>query len=248
MNNDQNNLSITPEEMAQYIDHTILKPEVPIDAIDKLCDEAVQYGFKAVCVHSGYIAHVAGRLKGENVTVCSVVGFPLGAMHSSVKAFEAQTAVECGAQELDMVLNIGAVKSTDFKTAGADIRAVRQAADPKTILKVIIETSLLTEEEKIQACEISKNGGADFVKTSTGFAGGGATVADVRLMRKIVGHEMRIKASGGIKDWSSACAMIKAGASRIGTSAGVVILGNASLDQKYKFHGVTHLQKTHFQQ
>ncbi len=227
MNNDQNDFSITPQEMAQYIDHTILKPEAPIDAIDKLCDEAVQYGFKAVCVNSGYIAHVAGRLKGENVAVCSVVGFPLGVMHSSVKAFEAQTAVECGAQELDMVLNIGAVKSTDFKTAEADIRAVRQAADPKTILKVIIETSLLTEEEKIQACEISKNGGADFVKTSTGFAGGGATLADVRLMRKIVGHEMKIKASGGIKDWATACAMIKAGAGRIGTSAGVVILGNA---------------------
>ncbi len=227
MNNDQNNISITPEEMAQYIDHTILKPEAPIDAIDKLCDEAVQYGFKAVCVHSGYIAHVAGRLKGENVAVCSVVGFPLGAMHSSVKAFEAQTAVECGAQELDMVLNIGAVKSTDFKTAEADIRAVRQAADPKTILKVIIETSLLNEEEKIRACKISKNGGADFVKTSTGFAGGGATVADVRLMRKIVGHEMKIKASGGIKDWATACAMIKAGADRIGTSAGVAIVKTA---------------------
>ena len=214
--------------MAKYIDHTLLKPEASIDAIDKLCDEAVLHGFKAVCVHSGYIAHVADRLTGENVAVCSVVGFPLGAMHSSAKAFEAQTAVQCGAQELDMVLNIGAVKSADFKTAEADIRAVRQAADLKTILKVIIETSLLNEEEKIRACKISKNGGADFVKTSTGFAGGGATVADVRLMRKIVGREMRIKASGGIKDWDTAVTMIKAGADRIGTSSGIVIIENAS--------------------
>lgn len=228
MNNGQNILSLTPEEMAQYIDHTLLKPEASIDAIDKLCDEAVRHGFKAVCVHSGYIAHVADRLTGEDVAVCSVVGFPLGAMHSSAKAFEAQTAVECGARELDMVLNIGAVKSADFKAAEADIRAVRQAAGPKTILKVIIETSLLTEEEKMQACEISKNGGADFVKTSTGFAGGGATVADVRLMRKIVGREMRIKASGGIKDWDTAVTMIKAGADRIGTSSGIVIIENAS--------------------
>ncbi len=228
MNNDRNDFLKTPEEMAPYIDHTILKPEATVDVIDQFCDEAVQYGFRAVCVHSGNIAHVAGRLKGENVAVCSVVGFPFGAMHSSVKAFEAQTAVECGARELDMVLNIGALKSTDFKTVEADIRAVRQAVDSKIILKVIIETALLTQEEKIRACEISKNGGADFVKTSTGFAGGGATVSDVRLMRKIVGHEMKIKASGGIKDWATACAMIKAGADRIGTSAGVEILGNAS--------------------
>ena len=213
--------------MAQYIDHTLLKPEAPTVAIDKLCDEAVQYGFKAVCVHSGYIAHVAGRLKGENVAVCSVVGFPLGAMHAAAKAFEARTAVECGARELDMVLNIGALKSSYFKAAEADIRAVRQAAGSGVILKVIIETSLLTEAEKIQACEISKNGGADFVKTSTGFAGGGATVADVRLMRRIVGPEMGVKASGGIKDWDTASAMIKAGANRIGTSSGIVIVGNA---------------------
>ncbi len=219
--------SLAPEKMAKYIDHTLLKPEASIDAIDKLCVEALLHGFKAVCVHSGYIPHVAERLAGEEVAVCSVVGFPLGAMHSSAKAFEAQTAVECGARELDMVLNIGAVKSADLKTAEDDIRAVRLAADSKTILKVIIETSLLTEKEKIQACEISKNGGADFVKTSTGFAGGGATVADVRLMRKIVGREMKIKASGGIKDWDTAVTMIKAGADRIGTSSGVEIINNA---------------------
>jgi len=224
MGKTKSTFSLTPEEMAKYIDHTLLKPEASIDAVDTICDEAVRHGFKAVCVHSGYIAHVAQKLSGKEVTVCSVVGFPLGAMHSSAKAFEAQTAVECGARELDMVLNVGAVKSADFKTAEADIRAVREAAGPKTILKVIIETSLLTEEEKIQACQISKNGGADFVKTSTGFAGGGATVTDVRLMRKIVGHEMRIKASGGIKDWNTAVTMIKAGADRIGTSSGVAII------------------------
>lgn len=227
MGKTKSTFSLTPEEMAKYIDHTLLKPEASIDAVDTICDEAVRHGFKAVCVHSGYIAHVAERLASEEVAVCSVVGFPLGAMHSSAKAFEAQTAVECGARELDMVLNIGAVKSADFKTAETDIRAVRQAAGPKTILKVIIETSLLTEEEKIQACQISKNGGADFVKTSTGFAGGGATVTDVRLMRKVVGHEMRIKASGGIKDWDTAVTMIKAGADRIGTSSGVAIVENA---------------------
>ncbi len=226
MEKTKSTFSLTPEEMAKYIDHTLLKPEAPIDAVDTICDEAVRHGFKAVCVHSGYIAHVAQRLAGEEVSVCSVVGFPLGAMHSSAKAFEAQTAVECGAQELDMVLNVGALKSADFKTAEADIRTVRQAADPKTILKVIIETSLLTEEEKIQACKIAQNGGADFVKTSTGFAGGGATVADVRLMRRIVGCEMRIKASGGIKNWETALTMIKAGANRIGTSSGVAIIKN----------------------
>ena len=226
MEKTKSNCAITPREMAQYIDHTLLKPEASCAAIDKICDEAVRHGFKAVCVNSGYIARVADRLENKNVAVCSVVGFPLGAVHTAVKAFEAQTAVECGARELDMVLNIGALKSADIKTAEADIRAVRQAAGTGTVLKVIIETLLLTEEEKIQACKISKDGGADFVKTSTGFAGGGATGADIRLMRRIVGSEMKIKASGGIKDWQTACAMIKAGADRIGTSSGVVIVEN----------------------
>ncbi len=220
--------SISPAEMARYIDHTILKPEASVEAIDALCDEATAYGFKAVCVNSGHIAHIAQKLQGSGVEVCSVVGFPLGAMHTRAKAFEAQTAVENGATELDMVLSIGAIKSGDADGARADIQAVRQAAGSGRILKVIIETCLLTEKEKILACEISKAAGADFVKTSTGFSGGGATAEDIALMRKTVGREMGVKASGGIKDWDTALAMIKAGANRIGTSSGVVIVGNAS--------------------
>jgi deoxyribose-phosphate aldolase len=227
MNTTETKFSISPAEMASYIDHTILKPEASVDAIDALCDEAATYGFKAVCVNSGHIAHVALRLQRTGVEVCSVVGFPLGAMHTHVKAFEAQTAVENGATELDMVLNIGAIKSGDADGAQADIQAVRQAAGSGRILKVIIETCLLTEKEKILACEISKAAGADFVKTSTGFSGGGATVEDIALMRKIVGRDMGVKASGGIKDWDTALAMIKAGANRIGTSSGVAIVGNA---------------------
>jgi deoxyribose-phosphate aldolase len=156
-----------------------------------------------------------------------VVGFPLGATHPAAKAFEAEKAIEDGATELDMVLNIGALKDGDLKTVEADIQAVRQAAAGPTVLKIIIETCLLTDEEKIRACEIARHAGADFVKTSTGFSSGGATVEDVALMRRIVGNEMGVKASGGIKDWSAAVAMIKAGADRIGTSAGVVIIESA---------------------
>lgn len=227
MNTAETKFSISPAEMAKYFDHTILKPEAAIDAIDALCDEAATYGFKAVCVNSGHIAHVAQRLQGTGVEVCSVVGFPLGAMHTRVKAFEAQTAVENGATELDMVLSIGAIKSGDTKGAQADIHAVRQAAGSGRILKVIIETCLLTEKEKILACQISKAAGADFVKTSTGFSSGGAIMEDIALMRKTVGRKMGVKASGGIKDWDTALAMIKAGANRIGTSSGVAIVGNA---------------------
>jgi deoxyribose-phosphate aldolase len=220
--------SISPAEMARYIDHTILKPEASVEAIDALCDEAAAYGFKAVCVNSGHIAHIAQKLQGSGVEVCSVVGFPLGAMHTRAKAFEAQTAVENGATELDMVLNIGAIKSGDADGAHADIQAVRQAAGSGRILKVIIETCLLTEKEKILACEISKAAGADFVKTSTGFSGGGATAEDIALMRKTIGREMGVKASGGIKDRDTALAMINAGANRIGTSSGVAIVGDAA--------------------
>jgi deoxyribose-phosphate aldolase len=219
--------SISSEEMAKYIDHTLLKPEAPRSSFDSLCNEAVRHGLKAVCVNSGWVAYVADKVRGSGVAVCSVVGFPLGAMDSAAKAFEAQRAVEQGATELDMVLNIGALKSNDLKTVEADIRALRQVADPPTILKVIIETCLLTEAEKIQACEIAKHAAADFVKTSTGFSSGGATVEDVALLRKIVGSELGVKASGGIKDWVTAVAMIKAGANRLGTSAGVVIVESA---------------------
>ena len=221
------NATLTAADMAQYIDHTLLKPEATFDALAKLGAEAISYGFKAVCVNSGNVAYIAGKLQGSSVAVCTVVGFPLGAMQTRAKTFEAQNAVAEGASELDMVLNIGALKSGDLKTVEADIQAVRQAAESPIVLKVIIETCLLTEEEKIKACEITKNAGVDFVKTSTGFAGGGATMEDVALMREVVGPEMGIKASGGIKDWSTALTMIRAGATRLGTSSGVEIVENA---------------------
>ena len=219
--------TITAAEMAQYIDHTLLKPDATFDALAKLGAEAIAYGFKAVCVNSGHVANMAGKLQGTAVAVCTVVGFPLGAMQTRAKAFEAENAVAEGANELDMVFNIGALKSGDLKTVEADIKAVRKAAENPIVLKVIIETSLLTADEKIKACEITQNAGADFVKTSTGFSGGGATLEDVALMREVVGQEMGLKASGGIKDWSTAMAMIKAGANRIGTSSGIVIVENA---------------------
>ncbi|MDP7354364.1 MAG: deoxyribose-phosphate aldolase [Desulfobacterales bacterium] len=227
MNSAYTNSPITATEMAKYIEHTLLKPDATFDGMDKLCEEAIKYRFKAVCVNSGSVAYVSCKLRGHCVDVCSVVGFPLGAMHTSTKAFEAEKAIEDGAQELDMVLNIGALKSGDLKTVDADIRTVRQVSESPVVLKVIIETSLLTEEEKIRACEIAKKAGADFVKTSTGFSGGGATIEDVVLMRSVVGPTMGVKASGGIKDFATASAMIAAGADRIGAGAGVTIITTA---------------------
>jgi len=227
MNSAYTNSPITATEMAKYIEHTLLKPDATFDGMDKLCEEAIKYRFKAVCVNSGSVAYVSCKLRGHCVDVCSVVGFPLGAMHTSTKAFEAEKAIEDGAQELDMVLNIGALKSGDLKTVDADIRTVRQVSESPVVLKVIIETSLLTEEEKIRACEIAKKAGADFVKTSTGFSGGGATIEDVVLMRSVVDPTMGVKASGGIKDFATASAMIAAGADRIGAGAGVTIITTA---------------------
>ncbi len=219
--------SVTASEMAAYIDHTLLKPDAPQSAFDQLCDEAIQYGFKSVCVNSGRVAYVARKLQGTGVDVCSVIGFPLGAMDTRAKVFEARRAIEDGADELDMVLNIGALKDGDRKTVEEDIRSVRREAKNKTVLKVIIETCLLTDDEKVLACEIAKKAGADFVKTSTGFSSGGATVGDVALMRRVVGQKMGVKASGGIKDFATASAMIAAGANRIGAGAGVAILESA---------------------
>jgi deoxyribose-phosphate aldolase len=218
---------MTGAEMAQYIDHTLLKPEANRAALDKLCEEAILHGFKTACVNSGWVAYVAEKLKGTNIAVCSVIGFPLGAMCFSAKAFEARQAVEDGAQELDMVLNIGAMKSGDLKAVEQDIQAVRFEANSPIILKVIIETCLLTDDEKARACEIAQYAGADFVKTSTGFSTGGATVKDVILMRQAVGPRMGLKASGGIKDFETAAAMIAAGATRIGAGAGVAIVRGA---------------------
>jgi len=223
----ENIVKLTAVEIAQYIDHTLLKPEAAVTAFDKLCEEAIRHGFKAVCVNSGWVAYVAKKLRGTPIAVCSVVGFPLGAMHRLGKAFEARKAVEDGAQELDMVLNIGAMKVGDLTAVEEDILAVRREAEHPVLLKVIIETCLLTDDEKVKACEVAQKAGADFVKTSTGFSAGGATLEDVALMRKTVGSDMGVKASGGIKDFETAAAMIAAGATRIGAGAGVAIVSDA---------------------
>ena len=217
------NLSLTREELASYIDHTLLKPEASREQIRAVCNEAKQYHFASVCVNPCWIPFIAEELKGSGVSVCCVIGFPLGASLSSVKAFEAREAVAAGAQEIDMVINIGAVKSGDWELVREDIAAVN-AAKGTAKLKVIIETCLLTDEEKVRVCQIAKEVGADFVKTSTGFSTGGATVHDVELMRRTVGPEMGVKASGGIRTLADALAMIEAGASRLGASAGVKII------------------------
>ncbi len=218
---------VDPASLAKYIDHTMLRPEATQAAFDKLCAEAIQYRFKSVCVNSCRVLYVTKKLQGTDVKVCSVIGFPLGAMDSRGKAFEGRRAIEEGAKELDMVINVGALKYGDLKLVEDDIRAVRRATRGTTVLKVIIETSLLTDDEKVLACEISKKAGADFVKTSTGFAGGGATVEDVSLMRRIVGPKMGVKASGGVRDYDKAVAMLNAGANRIGAVSGVAIVTGA---------------------
>lgn len=206
------------------IDHTLLKPEATARQIEMLCLEAKQYGFASVCVNSVFVPLALELLSGTNVKVCTVVGFPLGASLPQVKEFEAREALQRGAQEIDMVLHIGALKHRDLVAVFEDISDVATVChDHDALCKVIIETSLLSEEEKILACLIAKRAGADFVKTSTGFNGGGATVEDVTLMRAIVGEGMGVKASGGVRDLASAQAMVKAGANRIGTSAGVSI-------------------------
>ena len=217
------NLSLTREELASYIDHTLLKPEASREQIRAVCNEAKQYHFASVCVNSCWVPLIAEELKGSGVSVCCVIGFPLGASLSSVKAFEAREAVAAGAQEIDMVINVGAVKSGGWELVREDIAAVN-AAKGTAKLKVIIETCLLTDEEKVRVCQIAKEAGADFVKTSTGFSTGGATVHDVELMRRAVGPEMGVKASGGIRTLADALAMIEAGASRLGASAGVKII------------------------
>ncbi len=218
---------IAQADLARYIDHTMLRPEAGNVAFDRLCQEALNYGFYSVCVNSCRVAFVARKLQGSAVKVCSVVGFPLGAMTSRSKAFETREAISDGASEIDMVINVGYLKSGDYRAVEEDIRAVRRATRANTILKVIIETVLLTEDEKVMACELSKKAGADFVKTSTGFLGGGATVEDIALMRRVVGREMGVKASGGVRTYRGALAMIGAGATRIGAAAGVAIVTGA---------------------
>ncbi len=216
-------LSLTRSGLAAYIDHTLLKPDASRAQIEAVCAEAKQYRFASVCVNPCWIPVVAEELKGTGIAPCCVIGFPLGASFSSIKAEEARTAVSAGAKEIDMVINIGAVKSGDWELVRKDIAAVNDAKGP-TKLKVIMETCLLTDEEKIQVCKIAKETGADFVKTSTGFSTGGATVHDVALMRKTVGPDMGVKASGGIRTLEDALSMIEAGANRLGASAGVKIV------------------------
>ncbi len=212
--------------IASYIDHTVLAADATRERIEKLCAEAKQWHFASVCVNTCWTAFCADQLKGSGVNVCSVVGFPLGAMSTRAKAFEAKAAVDDGADEIDMVINIGWLKDGRDDLVENDIREVKSACGDKH-LKVIIETCLLTEEEKVRACKLSVKAGADFVKTSTGFSTGGAKAEDVALMRKTVGPEIGVKASGGIRTYEDAKKMIDAGANRLGCSAGIAIVTSA---------------------
>ncbi|MFS8579664.1 MAG: deoxyribose-phosphate aldolase [Novibacillus thermophilus] len=215
---------MTEPSLASIIDHTLLKPDATSDQIDTLCHEALTYQFASVCVNPVWVAQCAERLRGSRVRVCTVVGFPLGATTTAVKATETEDAVQNGAAEIDVVLNIGWLKSSFFERVAADITEVVRAAGTSVPVKVILETGLLTDEEKKTACRISREAGAAFVKTSTGFAGSGATVRDIRLMREAVGPRMGVKASGGIRDYDTAIAMVHAGATRIGSSSSVAII------------------------
>ena len=210
-------------QINKYIDHTILKADAPKSKIQQIIDEAKKYDFMSVCINPTWVNYASEELKDSDVKVCTVIGFPLGANTSEVKAFEAKNAIENGADEIDMVINIGALKSKNLALVEEDIQAVVEASGDK-LVKVIIETCLLTDDEKVVACQIAKEAGADFVKTSTGFSTGGATVEDVALMRQTVGPDMGVKASGGARSYEDALAFIEAGATRIGTSSGVAIM------------------------
>jgi deoxyribose-phosphate aldolase len=213
--------------IAKYIDHTILKPEATVEDVKKLCKEAKEYNFASVCVNGCYAKLVSTELMGTDVKTCVVVGFPLGAMTKESKAFETNQAIENGATEIDMVINVGALKDKNYSLLKEDIEAVVNAAKGKALVKVIIETCLLSDEEKVKACEIAKEAKADFVKTSTGFSSGGATKEDIALMRKTVGSDLGVKASGGVRDFKTAMDMINAGASRIGASASISIVSES---------------------
>ena len=211
--------------VARLVDHTLLKPDATPDQIAQLCYEARKYEFASVCVNPSHVKLCAELLRGSPVKVCTVIGFPLGASSPKVKAFETETALRDGATEIDMVINVGALKGKDYDLVAQDINGVvRMAHSAGALVKVIIETALLEEEEKVTACLLSKEAGADYVKTSTGFSGGGATVDDVALMRRVIGPEMGVKASGGVGSYADAKSMIKAGATRLGASAGVKIV------------------------
>ncbi|TQS90097.1 deoxyribose-phosphate aldolase [Arthrobacter sp. TS-15] len=219
------NEAVASANIASYIDHTLLKPEASEADVLKVCAEAVDYKFKSVCVNPVWVKTVTKALKGSGVLTCSVIGFPLGATPSDVKAFEARGAVLDGADEIDMVINMASARANDKGALVDDIRAVSEVVHAgEAILKVIIETSMLSDEQKVIACEAAVEAGADFVKTSTGFNGGGATVEDVALMRKTVGPDLGVKASGGVRSLADAQAMIAAGATRIGASSGIAIV------------------------
>ncbi len=207
----------------KYIDHTVLKADTPQATVQKIIDEAIQYDFMSVCLNPTWVSFAAEKLAATDVKVCTVIGFPLGANTSAVKAFEAAEAVKNGADEVDMVINIGAAKDGDWDLVESDIQAVVDASGD-VLTKVIIETSLLTDEEKVKACQAAVRAGADFVKTSTGFSTAGATVADIAIMRQTVGPDLGVKASGGVRSMADAEAMIAAGATRLGTSNGVEIM------------------------
>jgi deoxyribose-phosphate aldolase len=226
------NLQYDKNYIASIIDHTLLKPTATKQDIVKLCEEAKKYGFFAVCVNPMYVSFCKSLLRDTRVKVCTVIGFPLGATTTAVKVFESKEAIDNGADEIDMVINVSALRSKDYNYVLEDISAVREVTKGK-ILKVIIETAYLNEEEKIKACELAKEANADFVKTSTGFAPTGATVEDVSLMRKIVGLDMGVKASGGIRTIEDVLKMIKAGANRIGTSSSVEIIEGKEGSSKY---------------
>jgi deoxyribose-phosphate aldolase len=215
-------------ELNQMIDHTILKADAKEADVLRIIEEAKQHHFYSVCINPTWVSLASKELKDESVAVCTVIGFPLGANTSATKAFETKNAIENGANEVDMVINIGALKSKQYDAVQADIQAVVDAAKDKALVKVIIEISLLSDEEIIKACELAKAAGADFVKTSTGFSTGGATVEAVKIMRATVGPDMGVKASGGIHNAEEALAMVEAGASRIGTSAGVSIVSGTT--------------------
>ncbi|MBY7143341.1 deoxyribose-phosphate aldolase [Virgibacillus sp. NKC19-3] len=212
------------KELAKYIDHTALKPDTTKEAIQQIVDEAISYEFASVCVNPYWVPYCYDRLKDTSVNVCTVIGFPLGATSTAAKVFETEQAIKDGAAEVDMVINVGELKSENDEAVKNDIKAIVNAAKGRALTKVIIETSLLTNEEKVRACQLAKEAGADFVKTSTGFSGGGATVEDVTLMRQTVGNEMGVKASGGVRDNKSAVEMVDAGATRIGASSSVDVI------------------------
>lgn len=219
--------AMSDAEMGKFVDHTVLKPETTWKAVEKLCHEAIDHGFASVCVNADYVARCASLIGSAPVGVATVIGFPLGATTTDTKAFEARQSIKLGATELDMVVNIGRLKDKDYAFVLEDIRAVVEAGGGAPV-KVILETGGLSLEEKIAGCLLSKAAGAAFVKTSTGFLFGGATVEDVALMRRVVGPELGVKASGGIRDAASARAMLAAGANRLGTSAALTIIGHTA--------------------